>query len=171
MKSPTVFSIVLVLVASLGPPGAAQSDTRLEGLVMGFDGRPAAGFRVHLIDDSGSDRAQADVDAAGSYTLGGVQPGRYVLALEMPDGRFAAVDAPPLRIREGHLVRRDLKLIERDPADPTGRLVQPAYGFGTWWAGLETRSKVWTVVAIVVIAGITAEALSSDEALASQFAN
>ncbi|MCH7780052.1 MAG: carboxypeptidase regulatory-like domain-containing protein [Acidobacteria bacterium] len=170
MKSPTVFSIVLLLVASLGPPGAAQSDTRLEGLVMGFDGRPAAGFRVHLIDDSGSDRAQADVDAAGSYTLAGVQPGRYVLALEMPDGRFAAVDAPPLRIRAGHLVRRDLKLIERDPADPAG-LAQRAYGFGTWWAGLETRSKVWTVVAIVVIAGITAEALSSDEALASQFAN
>lgn len=170
MKSPTVFSIVLLLVASLGPPGAAQSDTRLEGLVMGFDGRPAAGFRVHLIDDSGSDRAQADVDAAGSYTLGGVQPGRYVLALEMPDGRFAAVDAPPLKIRAGHLVRRDLKLIERDPADPAG-LAPRAYGFGTWWAGLETRSKVWTVVAIVVIAGITAEALSSDEALASQFAN
>ena len=169
MKSVTVFSIVLLLAASLCPAGAAQSDTRLEGLVMGVDGRPAAGFRVHLIDESGNDRAQADVDAEGSYTLAGVQPGRYALALEMPDGRFAAVDAPPLKVRAGHLVRRDLKLVERDPADPAG-LAQPSYGFGTWWAGLETRSKVWTVVAIIVIAGITAEALSSNETLASQFA-
>jgi len=168
MKSVTVFSIVLLLGASLSPLGAAQIDTRLEGLVVGFDGRPAEGFRVHLIDESGNDRGQAGVDAAGSYELGGVQPGRYALALEMPDGRFAAVDAPPLKVREGHLVRRDLKLVERDPADPMG-LAQPAYGFGTWWAGLGTGAKVWTVVAIVVIAGITAEALSSDETPASQF--
>ena len=170
MKSVTVFSIVVLLTASLSPLDAAQSDTRLEGLVMGFDGRPAVGFRVHLIDDSGHDRAQADVDAAGTYKLDGVQPGRYALALEMPDGRFAAVDAPPLTVREGHLVRRDLKLVERDPADPVA-LAQPAYGFGAWWAGLGTGAKVWTVVAIVVIAVITAEALSSDETLASQFTN
>ena len=168
MKPATVFSIVLLLAASLPPVGAAQSDTRLEGLVMGFDGRPAAGFRVHLIDDAGNDRAQAGVDAAGTYTLAGVQPGRYALALELPDGRFAAVDAPPLKVREGHLVRRDFKLIERDPADPAS-LAQPAYGFGEWWAGLPTGAKVWTVVAIIVFAGFSAEALSRDETLASQF--
>ena len=168
MKSVTVFSIVALLAASMPPVGAAQDDTRLEGLVLGFDGRPAEGFRVHLIDDSGNDRAQAGVDAAGIYQLGGVQPGRYALALETPDGRFAAIDAPPLKVRQGHLVRRDLKLIERDPADPAS-LAQPAYGFGAWWAGLPTGAKVWTIVAIVVFAGFTAEALSHDETLASQF--
>ena len=169
MKSVTVFSIVVLLAASMPLVGAAQT-ARLEGLVLGFDGRAAAGFRVHLIDDSGTDRAQAGVDAAGTYRLDGLQPGRYALALEMPDGRFAAVDAPPLKVREGYLVRRDFKLIERDPADPA-RLAQPAYGFGTWWAGLPTGSKVWTVVAIVVFAGFTAQALSSDETLASRYVN
>ena len=170
MKSVTVFSIALLLAASMPPVGAAQIDTRLEGLVLGFDGRPAAGFRVHLIDDSGNDRAQAAVDAAGTYQLGGVQPGRYALALETPEGQFAAVHAAPLKVREGRLVRRDLKLIERDPAEPMS-LAQPAYGFGSWWAGLPTGARVWTIVAVVVFVGITVEALSSDETVASEFLN
>jgi len=170
MKSVTVFSIVLLLAASFPPVGAAQHDTRLEGLVLGFDGRPAEGFQVHLIDDSGNDRARAAVDAGGTYELAGVEPGSYSFAVETPDGRFAAVDAPALKVRSGHLVRRDLKLIDRDPADPAN-LAQPAYGFGAWWAGLPAGAKVWTVVAIVVFAGITAEALSSDETIASQFQN
>ncbi len=170
MKSVTVFSIVLLLATSVPPVGAAQNDSRLEGLVLGFDGRPAEGFRVHLIDDSGNDRAQAGVDAAGTYRLGGIQPGRYALALETPDGRFAAVDAAPFKVRQGHLLRRDLKLIERDPADPASG-ASPAYGFGSWWAGLPTGSKIWSVVAIVVFLGFTAEALSSDETIASEFLN
>jgi len=170
MKSVTVFSIALLLAISVPPVGAAQYDSRLEGLVLGFDGRPAEGFRVHLIDDSGNDRAQAGVDAAGTYRLGGVQPGRYALALETPDGRFAAVDAPALKIREGYLVRRDLKLVEGDPGAPLG-LAQPSYGFGEWWAGLGTGARIWSVVAVVVVAGITAAALTSDETVASQYLN
>ena len=170
MKSVTVLSIVALLTASMPPIGAAQNDTRLEGLVLAFDGRPAEGFRVHLIDDSGNDRAQAGVDEAGAYRLGGIQPGRYALALETPDGQFAAVDAPPIKVQRGRLARRDFKLVERDPADPLS-MAQPAYGFGTWWAGLPTGAKIWTVVAIVVFAGFTAEALSSDETVASEFLN
>ena len=170
MKSLTVFSIVLLLAISMPPVGAAQNDSRLEGLVLGFDGRPAEGFRVHLIDDSGNDRAQAGVDAAGIYRLGGIQPGRYALALETPDGRFAAVDAAPFRVRPGHLVRRDLKLIYHAPAGPAS-WPSPAYVFGSWWAGLPSGSKIWSVVAIVVFLGFTAEALSSDETIASQYLN
>jgi hypothetical protein len=170
MKFVTVFSIALLLAASMPPIGAVQDDSRLEGLVLGFDGRPAEGFRVHLIDDSGSDRGQAGVDAAGTYQLAGIQPGRYALALETPDGQFAAVDAAPLQVRQGHLVRRDLKLIERDPADPASS-AQPAYGFGSWWAGLPTSARIWTGVAVVVFVGFTIEAFSSDETPASQYLN
>ena len=169
MKAVTVFSIVLLLVASM-PPVVAQENARLEGLVLDFDGRPAAGFRVHLIDETGTDRAQSSVDASGGYSLTQVQPGRYAMALETPDGRFAAVDAAPLKVRQGHLVRRDVKLVETDPADPM-MAAQPAYGFGSWWAGLPTTARVWSIVAVVVFAGITAEALSSDETPASQYLN
>ncbi len=59
-------------------------------------------------------------------------------------------------------------MIDRDPASPA-TLAQPAYGFGEWWAGLPTGAKVWTIVAIVVVVGVTADALSSDESVASQF--
>ena len=170
MKSVTVFSIALLLVASMPPVGAVQNDSRIEGLVLGFDGRPAEGFRVHLIDDSGSDRGQAGVDAAGTYQLAGIQPGRYALALEAPDGRFAPVNAAPLQVRQGHLVRRDLKLIEQDPADPAS-LVSPAYGFGSWWAGLSTGARIWSGVAAVVFVAFTIEAFSSDETPASQYLN
>ena len=68
MKSVTVFSIVLLLGASLSPLGAAQIDTRLEGLVVGFDGRPAEGFRVHLIDESGNDRGQHELGARAAVS-------------------------------------------------------------------------------------------------------
>jgi len=169
MKPMAVFSIVLLLAASM-PAVGAQNDARLEGLVLDFDGRPAEGFRVHLIDEHGTDRAQADVDAAGGYRVGQVEPGRYSMALETPDGRFAAVAAAPLKVRDGHLVRRDVKLVETDPAGPMSA-AQPAYGFGGWWAGLPVTARIWTIVAVVVFAGITAEALSSDETSASQFTN
>ncbi len=168
MKSVSILSIVTLLVASTSPALAASDDARLEGLVMSLDGRPATGYQVHLIDDSGAERGHAAVDEGGSYTLDGISPGRYAFALQTPDGRFAAVDAPPVRVRDGHLVRRDFKLVERDPADPAN-LAQPAYGFGTWWAGLPVTGKVWTVVAVVVFLGFTAEALSSDETTASEF--
>ncbi len=168
MKSVSVLSILALLVASMPPALAAPDDARLEGLVLDLDGRPAAGYHVHLIDDSGAERGHAAVDEGGTYTLDGISPGSYALALQTPDGRFAAVDAPPLRVREGHLVRRDFKLIERDPADPANP-AQPAYGFGTWWAGLPVTGKVWTVVAVVVFLGFTVEAFSSDEAVASEF--
>ena len=58
--------------------------------------------------------------------------------------------------------------MQTDPAGPVS-LAQPAYGFGTWWAGLPTTGKVWTVVAVVVFVGFTIEAFSSDESPASEF--
>jgi len=167
MKSATVCSILLLLVSVVPPVGAAQSDTRLAGFVLGLDGRPADGFRVHLIDDAGNDAVQADVDESGNYRMSGLRSGQYNLALETPDGHYAAVEAPPLNLREGHLVRRDLKLIERDPS--AAGLAQPSYNFGTWWAGLTVGAKVWSIAAVVVVGIITADALSSDEAAASEF--
>jgi hypothetical protein len=98
----------------------------------------------------------------------GVPPGTYALAIETPEGRFAAVDATALKVREGHLVRRDLKLIESDSSHPQTLGTTTSQSFGTWWAGLDKGARAWSIVAIVVVAGVTAEALSSDETKASE---
>lgn len=166
MKTVSLFTVVVLLATTWA--GAAGPDTRIEGLVMDLDGRPADGYRVHLIDETGQDAAQSAIDETGTYRFQGLETGRYALALETPDGRFAAVEAAPVRVREGHLQRRDLKLVERDPAQPRD-LTQPAYGWGEWWAGLSGGAKAWTIVAMVAVVGITASALSSDETPASTF--
>ena len=108
------------------------------------------------------------MDETGAYAMHGVRSGQYALALQTPDGLYAAVDAPAFRLREGHLARRDLKLIERDPSAPQ-QLAQPSYGFGTWWAGLSVGAKIWTIAAVVVVAAVTADALSDDEGISSEF--
>ena len=169
MRAVTILSIILLLAPVTPSLGAPQSDTRLEGRVLGFDGLPAIGYSVHLIDETGMDSARAEVDADGVYRMREVPAGRYDLALETPEGRYARVEASPLRVRPGYLVRRDLMLVERDPAQPAG--VAPSASFGAWWAGMDKPAKVWTVVAVVLVLGITAEALSSDETLASPYTN
>jgi hypothetical protein len=167
MKTATVLSILVLLVSTVPSLAGPGTDTRLEGRVLGLDGRPAAGYRVHLIDDAGDEAVLAAVDDEGAYRMHGVDAGRYSLALETPDGLFAAVDGPGVRVREGHLVQRDFKLLAQDPNAPGG----PEYAstrFGTWWAGLDHGARAWTIVAIVVVAGVTYEALSSDESPASE---
>lgn len=167
MRAVTILSILLLLAPVTPSLGAPQSDTRLEGRVLGFDGLSVTGYSVHLIDETGMDSARAEVDADGVYRMREVPAGRYDLALETPEGRFARVEASPVRVRSGHLVRRDLVLVENDPAHPMD--VALSASFGAWWAGLDKPAKVWTVVAVVMVLGITAEALSSDETLASPF--
>ena len=167
MKTVTVLSILLLLAPAVPPLAAPLADTRLEGQVLGFDGRPATGYRVHLIDATGEDFVRAAVDAEGAYRMRRVPAGRYDLALETPDGRYAVVEGSGVKVREGQLVRRDLKLLERDPAAPTS-LAASSTGFGTWWAGLDNGARAWTIVAMVVVGGITLEALSSDETSQSE---
>ena len=168
MRALTILTILLLLAPSLLLAGTA-ADTRLEGLVFAEDGLPATGYHVHLIDEEGRDSARAEVGDDGMYRLSELPAGQYALALETPDGRYARVDAPPMKLRQGQLARRDLKLTSADPAQPTG--INPASSFGTWWAGLDWPARSWTIVAMVLVVGISAEALSSDESLASPFTN
>ena len=44
---------------------------RLEGLLLGVDGRPATEMRVHLIDDQGRDLAQVATSEDGLYSFKG----------------------------------------------------------------------------------------------------
>jgi hypothetical protein len=144
-------------VAVAAPPAAS-----LEGLVIAVDGRAAAGFGVHLIDEDGRAVARAAADEGGRFTFAELPPGSYALGIETPEGRLAPVAAPAVRLAAGERARRDVKLVAAPVAGApawTGR----NHGLGLWWAALSTASKAWVVVGGVAIVGITVAALGDDD--------
>ena len=154
--------VALVCWALPSPVAAATNSARLEGQVVGIDGRPADGFQVHLIDSTGSEVARAETDRRGVYSFEEVEAGSYGLGVGDPDGQLAPVSGPPIDLDQGQLARRDLKLVQTDEPrrqDLSG--INPSVG--TWWAGLSTPAKTWTIVAIVVAAWFTYEALKGDD--------
>ena len=75
--------------------------------------------------------------------------------------------SPPVRLAENELARRDLKMLQADT--PTiNQAAEANYGLGMWWSGLTPAAKTWTVVAIIVVAGITWAAFDEDKASPEQ---
>jgi hypothetical protein len=163
-RSLTAGLALLTLVVSWPPASAGSTlpGARLEGLLLGVDGRPADGYAVHLIDDEGAAVGRAVTDADGVYTFDGLEDGRYSMGIEGLEGRMAPVAAPPVRLRLGQLVRRDVKMVEAGP-EGAESAAGGNYGLGMWWAGLSTPAKAWTVVGLVAIAAITLAALTDDD--------
>jgi hypothetical protein len=164
VASLTVFALLLWIAPS--PALASGDGARLEGLLVGVDGRPASDMTVHLIDGQGNDVAQVGVSDEGLYSFQQLPPGEYSLGIENTEGQMAPVMAPAVNLSGDQLARRDLKLMQADPGAMPGTMtsgITPNYGMGTWWAGLSTAAKAWTIVAIVAVVGITAAALSSDD--------
>lgn len=145
-------------------PGAAMADGsgRLEGLVVEVDGRPAPGYRVHLIDDGGDVRASAVAGDDGTYSFPDVPAGDYALGIENLEGQVAPLVGPAVSLDEGQLARRDVKLMSAD-AQTRNAALGANYGVGLWWAGLSPAAKVWTVVAIVAVTAITVAAFDSSD--------
>jgi hypothetical protein len=150
-------------------PGLLASDaaSRLEGLVVGVDGRAATSLTVALIDERGSVIERSGVAADGLYSFRRIEPGSYWLGVETQDGLAAPVATPPVRLEGGELVRRDLKLLSANAARVAQATDNPNYGIGLWWAGLSPAAKVWVVIGIVTFAGITYAALDDEEDPAS----
>ena len=118
-------------------------------------------FLVHLIGPAGQDLGHSTVGEDGLYSFTGLDAGRYSLGIELPDGSLAPVAAPPVRLAQGELARRDLKLIHAD-ADLVNGALQANYGLGEWWKNLSKSGKVWTGIAIVVAGVLTYDALKSE---------
>jgi hypothetical protein len=151
----------LLLWAAAVPLAADTGPGRIEGLLLNVDGRPAAGYTVHLIDDEGADAAQATAGSDGIYSFGDVPAGSYAMGIETPDGALAPVTAPPVELGSRELARRDLKLVETNVATRDAAL-QANYGLGMWWAGLSTGGKVGVSVALAAILYGIITALDSD---------
>lgn len=167
MNSPfrtlSAVATIFALFAWVVSPALARGDgARLEGLLLGVDGRPAADMRVHLIDDQGSDLAQADTSEDGIYSFKDLPAGDYSLGIENAEGQMAPVAAPPVHLGQGELARRDLKLME---GNATAQLnaTEDNGGLGIWWASLSPAAKVWTGVAILAVGVITWSALDEDD--------
>jgi hypothetical protein len=168
MRSPlrnlaAVATVLALLTWVASPALAGADDARLEGLLLGVDGRPATEMRVHLIDDQGRDLAQVATSEDGLYSFKDLPAGEYSLGIENAEGQMAPVTAPPVRVGQGELARRDLKLMEADPA-AVNAATGANYGLGTWWASLTTAAKAWTAVAVLAVVGITWAALDEDDA-------
>jgi hypothetical protein len=170
-RSLTAMMTLLILAIACVPAsaGSAASGARLEGQLIAVDGRPAAGYKVHLIDQRGDDLVQAVSDSDGVYSFRGLDAGSYSLGIELPQGLIAPVAAPPVELRGGHLARRDVKLLESGP-EQAQVATGANYGFGMWWAGLAPSARAWTIVGMVAVAAVTVLALTeSDDSPASAY--
>jgi hypothetical protein len=72
------------------------------------------------------------------------------------------VAAPPTDLVAGERLRRDVRLVTAAEAG-AAQASAANYGLGMWWAGLSTPAKIWTVIGIVAVVGITAAAVDSDD--------
>jgi hypothetical protein len=150
------------LVLGLAPAPVLAGGARLEGYLLGVDGRAAVGHRVHLVDDKGEDVAQSATTREGIYRFREMPAGEYSLGIENPDGAMAPVAAPPVRLGEDELVRRDIKLVEAGP-EQQERVGRENYSFGTFWAGLSPGAKAWSVIGTFVVLGIAVTALDDED--------
>jgi len=148
----TILALLLWIAPS--PAMALEGGARLEGLLLDTDGQAAQGFTVHLIDAGGRDLARAQASEQGKYSFKELPAGEYSLGIENREGQFAPVAAPAIKLGDRELARRDLKLLNADGA-PANMALESNYGLGMWWSGLTPAAKTWTVVAVIVIGGIT----------------
>ena len=162
-----VILFLLGLAASVAPTTAGDPG-RVEGLIVGPDGRPAVGFDVLLIDDTGDVVEHVAADADGQYRFKRVDAGAYDLALQSPEGHAAPVLAPATNVHAGELVRRDIRLVPSTtpvsfaPAGSGG-------GAGTWWAGLPAGAKVGIAIGGLVVLAVLVETVTDSEERVSEF--
>jgi len=149
--------------ATMAPPAAAGSGGgRLEGLLVGVDGRAASGYTLHLIDGDGRDVGQSRTSDEGIYSFPELPSGDYALGVEAPDGRVALVDAAPVRVGRSSLARRDVRLTEANPADQNSVLTANP-SLGLWWAGLSPTARAWSIVGMTILTVITISAFRRDD--------
>ena len=152
---------LFALLLAVTPVQAAGA--RLEGYVVGVDGRGAPEHRVHLIDDQGQGVATAQTSEKGVYRFRDLPAGAYSLGIESPEGKMAPVAAPPTELASAELARRDIKLVSADRQQREAVATQNA-DFGLWWAGLSAPAKAWSIVGVFVLLGVTFAALDDETA-------
>jgi hypothetical protein len=141
----TVLGLGLLAAAVPAPAFASADPARLEGLVIGIDGRPAAGHAVVLVDDTGRVVERSTSNDDGLYRFEPVAPGDYGIGLELPDGTAVPVPAADGRLRAGELARRDIRLLRTE--QPMQLAPGKTHsGLVLWWVGLSPAAKTALIV-------------------------
>ena len=161
----TILALVLYFVPIAAV--ASESGARLEGLVIDADGTPSSGVTVYLFDEQGQTRAQATAADDGIYSMRDVPAGAYGMGVQTADGTVAPVSSPPVRLAEGDLVRRDLKLVEADQ-DSVDQALTANYGFGSWFNGLGAGGKAGVIIGFVAFAGLLYKAFDDEDSAPEQ---
>ena len=154
---------IMALMFCIAPASvlAGEGGARLEGLVIGAEGRPAPGATVYLFDDNGVTRAQAVSAEDGIYSLRDVPAGQYGMSVRTAEGVVAPVSSAPIRLEHGQLARRDLKLVEADAAT-VDQALTANYGFGSWFGGLTGAEKAGVIVGFVALGALVYAVFQDD---------
>ena len=153
LRRGTAMLVVLSLLMLVPVSASGPRHARLEGLLVDLDGQPARGFRVLLIDERGGAIGAATTSERGLYSFAEVAPGLYGLGIESPTGAAAPVFAPPVRLDEGELARRDIRLMQASAEQLDQGLEANYTGIRIWWAGRSKREKaVWLTGLVVGVA-------------------
>jgi hypothetical protein len=157
--------VILALLLYVAPFSAlaAGPSAHLEGLVIDPDGRRSAGATVYLFDREGTTMAEAVADRDGIYSIADLPAGEYGMGVQTVNGVVAPVAAPPIRLSDGQLARRDLKLVQADD-DAVDKALTANYGFGSWFGGLNAGEKTGLIIGFVALAYLIYEAFNDEDA-------
>jgi len=148
---------------------AASAGARLEGVLVGVDGRPAADHRVTLVDGGGAEVGTTRTDDDGVYSFRGLAEGDYGVMVEGPSGELGGSPGESLRLGGDQLARHDMRLMEADAE--TAAMLQANYGVKQNYAGMTIAEKTWLWVVVGVVGGLTMFLVldDDDERRASDF--
>jgi len=161
------FGVMLALVGPWFPARAAEQSAPagLNGVIRTADRSPLAGARLLAAEAEGQTVHRSEPSSEdGNFTLTGMQPGRYRLAVELDEGLFL-VKTPVYLV--GGVQRTILVAVGTDGSvDHDGRDEQPVAGAwnNPWAAGA-------LVLGFAIVVGVLVKNATEDELTSTEFEN
>lgn len=162
MAGPLAAATIVALVAAWLPTHAEPAPAGITGVIRSADRAPLAGVRL-LAADPGSGRVHRSepTSGEGSFTLSGLTPGRYDLAVETDKGLYLVKD--PLYLVAG--VQRTVQIAvgEGPPTAAEQGASQPAPGI--WNSPFAAGALV---LGFAIVIGILVKEATDDELNSTQ---
>ena len=155
-------AVIVVLAATWVPLLAEQGTTGLTGVIRAHDRSPLVGARLLAADpDTGKVHRSEPTKQDGGFTLAGLEPGRYDLAVEV-EGSFYLVQQS-LDLVDG--VHRSVQVVIGRPAAAEQGAPSDEARAGVWNNPFAAAALV---LGIAIVVGVLVKNATEDED-ASQF--
>lgn len=153
--------LILTLQMAWLPASADTESATVRGAILSAtDQTPIAGARLHVGDPaSGRIYTSSPASDDGSYSLTGVPPATYEVAVEN-QGRLYVVSTP-LRLAPGSTRNVDLAVNPQAAPDPATAEAEAAKAAGSFWNNSLTAALIVLGAAIVV--GVAVDAATDDD--------